>query len=176
MILALLPAAAQEIKLPAALDKLGAKAVDSVDINLDATMLRLAARFLSGKDPDEAKVKRLAEGLKGISVKSFEFERDGEYKDSDLDELRTQLRGPGWSRIVGVRSRRQSGDAHNADIYIRTDSVGINGMVVLVAEPRELTIVSILGSISPDDLRDLSGHFGIPRLDGVSPKKGSKEE
>jgi len=46
--------------------------------------------------------------------------------------------------------------------------------VVLVAEPRELTIVSILGSISPDDLRDLSGHFGIPRLDGSPPRKARR--
>jgi hypothetical protein len=39
------------------LDRLASKASNSVDINLDMTMLQLAARFLSGKDPDEARVR-----------------------------------------------------------------------------------------------------------------------
>ncbi len=176
MILALLPAAAQEIKLPAALDKLASRpGVSEVDINLDSTMLGLAVRFLSSKDPDEAKVKRLVAGLKGISVKSFEFERAGEYKDSDLDEVRAQLRGPGWTRVVGIKSRRPS-DSTNADIYLRTDNGNISGLVVLVAEPKELTFVSILGSIHPEDLRDLGGHFGVPRMDIFPINKGSKED
>jgi hypothetical protein len=46
---------------------------------------------------------------------------------------------------------------------------------VIVAEPRELTIVSILGTINPDDLRDLGGHFGIPRMDVFPARKGNKE-
>ena len=36
--------------------------------------MQMTAKFLSSKDPDEAKVKDLVNGLKGIYVKSFEFE------------------------------------------------------------------------------------------------------
>ncbi len=35
----------------------------------------------------------------------------------------------------------------------------------MVADPRELTIVSVNGPIRPEDVADLPGHFGIPRLD-----------
>jgi len=170
-ILLVLPAVAQDIKLPASLDRLASKASNSVDINLDGTMLQLAARFLSGKDPDEAKVKNLVTRLKGITVKSFEFDSSGEYKPSDLDEFRAQFRSPGWTRIVGVKSR----NGEISDIYLKSENGQIAGLVVVVAEPRELTIVSILGTINPDDLRDLGGHFGIPRMDGFPARKNNKE-
>ena len=47
----LLPMAAQEIKLPASLNKLADKASEVVDVTLDYKMLKLASRFLSKEDP-----------------------------------------------------------------------------------------------------------------------------
>jgi len=171
---ALLPVAAQEFKIPASLDKLADKATEVVDVTLDGSMLQLASRFLSEKDPDEARVKRLVAGLKGIYVKSFEFEKSGEYEESDVAALRSQLKGPGWSRIVGVRSKR-NGD--NADVFIGSDGGQVTGLVVIAAEPKELTVVSIIGSIKPEDLRDLGGNFGIPKMEiGGHKSTGAKEE
>src|SRR3954453_18350471 len=115
-LLSMLPVVAQDIKMPPALDRLAAKASEVVDVTMDAQMLQLAARFLSDKDADEAKAKQLVSGLKGIYVKSFEFEKAGEFQESDVESVRSQLRAPEWNRIVGVRSRK-SGD--NADVYIR---------------------------------------------------------
>ena len=43
-------------------------------------MLQFAAKFLNGKDPDEAKAKKLIAGIDGIYVKSFEFQQDGGYR------------------------------------------------------------------------------------------------
>jgi len=62
VVAALLPLAAQEIKLPPNLDKLAERASEVVDVNLDGPMLQLAARFLSDKDVDEARVKKLSAG------------------------------------------------------------------------------------------------------------------
>jgi len=160
--LALSPLAAQEIKLPANLDRLAAKASDVVDVTMDSRLLQLASRFLSDKEADDAKVKKLIAGLKGIYVRSFEFEKAGEYQASDIDPIRAQLRSPAWSRIVGVRSQK-SGE--NAEVYLKTDNDKIGGLVILSAEPKELTIVSIEGSIDPDQLNDLGGHFGIPKVE-----------
>ena len=44
----------------------------------------------------------------------------------------------------------------------------------LYAEPKELTIVSLSGTISLDDLADLGGQFGIPKVE--LPKNKGKEE
>ncbi len=169
----LLPLAAQEIKLPPGLEKLAERATEVVDVTLDAPLLQLASRFLSDKDPDEARVKKLVSGLKGVYVKSFEFDSRGQYQESDIEALRSQFRAPAWARIVGVRSRK-SGD--NADIFLKSDGGQVTGLMVIVAEPRELTIVSISGPINPDDIRDLGGHFGIPKLEVTRKSNPNKEE
>src|ERR1700689_2537523 len=148
-------AAAQEIKLPANLDQLAAKAKNVVDITMDGPLLQLAGRFLSDKDPDEARVKRMVANLKGIYVRSLEFDGPGEYQSSDVDQIRVQLKSPGWTRVVGVRSRK---DGDNAEVFLKTDGSSIGGLVVLVADSTELTIVNIVGQINPEDLRDLGGH------------------
>ncbi len=168
------PLLAQDVKLPSGIDKLAAKATEVVDVSLDGPLLRLAGRFLSNNDPDEAKVKNIVNGLKGIYVKSFEFEKEGEYSPSELDEIRRQLRGPGWSRMVGVISKK-GGD--NAEIYMKLDDDHIGGLVILAAEPKQLTVVNIVGNISLDDLSALGGHFGVPDIDtGKDHKKPAAKE
>ena len=92
------------IKMPVNLDRLAARATESVDVTLDASMLELASKFLSQDDPDQAHVKKLVSKLKGVYVRSFEFDKEGQYSMSDVESLRRQLKAPEWSRIVGVRS------------------------------------------------------------------------
>lgn len=171
----LLPLAAQELKLPPSFDKLAERASEVVDVTMDASMLQLASRFLSDKDPDEARVKKLVSGLKGLYVKSFEFDRRGEFEESDLESVRVQLRTPGWSRVVGVRSKK---DGENVELFLKTDQGQISGLAILASEPRELTIVNIVGSINPEQIRDLAGHFGVPPIDLSFPtiRKAPKED
>jgi hypothetical protein len=161
----LLPLAAQEIKLPPNLDRLAAKAEESVDVTLSGPMLRLAARFISDK---------VIAGLDGIYVRSFSFAREGEYNMADVDAFRAQVQGPSWSRIVGVTSKRTGDDV---DVYFKIgggDKLG--GIVVISAEPRQLTLVSIAGTIDPDQLVEISGEFHIPRIqvNGNSRRRWSK--
>lgn len=164
---------AQEIKLPANIDQLATKASKVVDVTMDGPLLQLAGRFLSDKDPDEARVKRMVGGLKGIYVRSLEFEYRGEYQQSDVDQVRAQLKTPGWTRIVGVLSRREG---QNAEVFVKNNGSSLGGLVVLVANPKELTIVNIVGTIDPEDLRDLGGHFGVPQLEMKDQKDNKKED
>jgi hypothetical protein len=169
--MALAPLGAQELKLPANLDRLADKASEVVDVTMDANLLQLASRFLSDKNADDAQVKKLIGGLKGIYVRSFEFEKAGEYQDSDVEPLRAQLHAPAWSRIVGVRSRKSK---ENSEVYLKTENGKIGGLAILVTDPKELTIVSIEGSIDPDQLNQLGGHFGIPKIEPDSQHKSGK--
>ena len=161
-------AVAQDFKLPADIEKLAEHATESVDVTLDQSMLSLASGFLDKDDPDEAQVKKLIAKLKGITVRSFEFDKAGQYSMADVQSMRAQLKSPNWSRIVGVKNVK----GENTEIYILKNGDQIGGVVVLDAEPKELTIVHIDGSISPDDLSRLSGHMGIPELS--KEKKKSK--
>ncbi len=160
---ALIPAGAQDFKLPPALDRLAAKAQSTVDITLDKSLLRLAARFLSDKDDDEVRAKRLIAGLDSVNVRSFEFDAAGEYNSADVEAVRSQLQPPAWSRVVGVRSKRNSEDA---DVYVKTENNGnLGGVVIIATEARELTIVHIAGSIDPAQLADIGGRWHIPRIE-----------
>jgi hypothetical protein len=166
--------AAQEIKLPVDLDKLASKAVESVDITLDGTMLRLAGRFLSGKNEDQSRARNLISGLESISVRSFTFTGAGEYSAADVDAVRAQVQSAPWGRVVGVKEK--NGD--NVDVYFKDGGEGkLAGIVLIAAEPKELTVVSIVGAIDLSKLGELGGEFGIPKLDvgvNLSGKKSGK--
>jgi hypothetical protein len=160
-------AAAQDISLDM-LTPLAAKASDKVVLTLNGSLLQFAANFMDDKDPDEAKAKNLINGLKGIYVRSFKFSKPGDYTDADLRAVRSQLKG--WTEVVTVE-----GTEGHTGVYMKLDGKKIQGLVVLTAEPKELTVVNIVGSIDPDQLRELSGHFGIPELGGAVKKSGEKK-
>ena len=168
------PLAAQEIKLPVNLDKLAAKAVESVDITLDGAMLRLAGRFLSGKNEDQSRARNLISGLESISVRSFTFAGAGQYSAADVDAVRAQVQSAPWGRVVGVKNK----EGDNVDVYFKDGGEGkLAGIVLIAAEPKELTVVSIVGAIDPSRLGELGGEFGIPKLDvdvHISGKKSGK--
>ncbi len=155
-------ARAQDGTIPVNLERLAAKASETVDVTMDATMLRFAGKFLDQKDPDEVQAKKLIEGLKGVYVRSFEFEKPGEYTEEDVESLRVQLRPPLWTRVVGVRSKR---DKENVDVFFRMDNGKVLGLALIAAEPRELTFVHIDGPIDPEQLTELGGQFGIPKVE-----------
>ena len=123
------------------LNALAAKASETVDVNLDEHLMQLTAKFLSGKDSDEAKIKELVNGLKGIYVKSFTFENEGAYSEADLEGIRSQLRNPAWNKIVNVNSKKED----SVEVYLMQNGSQISGLVVLTAGPKEITVVNIVG-------------------------------
>ena len=162
-----LVARAQDSRLQmASLDHLAAKASQTVDVSLDERLTRLAARVLSDKDADEKDVKKLIEGIKGIYVKSFEFDADGQYVAADVEPIRTQLRGPGWTRLVNFMSKKEG----SVEVYMLFNGDQIGGLAVLAADDRELTVVNIVGPVDLDKLAKLEGQFGVPEL-GIEQQK-----
>ena len=143
------------------LSALSQHATDSVDVTLDPGLLSLAAGFLNGDDPHDAAVRDVIAGVKGIYVKSYSFDRDFAYSLATLDPVRQQLAGPNWQRVVQVHSGKERS---SVDIYICQVQGQAHGLAIVAAEPRELTIVNIVGAIDLAKLHKLEGHFGIPKL------------
>jgi len=143
------------------LEKLAAAASETVDVSLDGTLLGLATRFMDDGDAEEAKAKAMLSGLKGVYVRSYEFGADGAFGPADVEMIRRQLSAPGWSRMVGVRSKKDNADI---DVYLWADGSKIGGLGILAIEPRRFTVVNIVGAIDLDQLRRLEG-FGLPKLD-----------
>ncbi len=137
------------------------KASDSVVISLDPSTLGMAAKFLDSHDAGDAATLDVLKGLQGIYVRSYSFEKDGAYSEADIDSVRGQLNGPGWSRLVQTRSRKSHS---NVDIYLMVSGGKAVGLGLIASEPRQFTIVNIVGAIDLDKLHKLEGQFGIPML------------
>lgn len=150
--------------------KLSSRAANVVDVTLDQSMLKFAGGFLNPKDPDQAKAAKLIAGMKGIYVHSFEFDKAGEYTEQDVAGIRAQLQSPEWSKVVNVHSKK---DGENVGVYFKKVGTEFKGMVVIAEEPTELTFVLIDGPIRPEDLGELGGQFGIPKVE-VDPNAGKK--
>ena len=159
-----------QLKLPE-FDSLADKASESVTITLDAALLGMAAGFLDASKPEDAAAKELISGLKGVYVRSFTFDADFAYPKADVDNVRKQLLAPGWQRLMEVRSRKEQADV---DIYISIDRNKANGLAIIASEPREFTIVNIVGSIDLQKLHQLEGQFGIPKLQLEEKKEAQK--
>ena len=166
---------AQEFHEMINFDSLKSKAEETVEVNLDGKLLKLAMAFLSDKKPEEAEARKLIGGIKGIYVRSLKFEKPGMYSATDIDRIRGMLKGPEWSKVVNVASTKKKGD--NVGVYVRTDGNQMMGLVVLAFEPEELTVVNIVGVIDPAQVRNLGGKLGIPSIwDGNSKKSTKKSD
>lgn len=162
--LVLPPAAAwaQDVTIPKNIERLAERAGNTVNVTVDGALLGLAAKFLSSKDPEQRVAKELISGLKGVYVRSFEFDAPGQYTEADVESLRALMKGPNWQRMVGVRSRR---DAENVDVFFKMDHDRVAGIVVIAAQPRQLTFVNIVGTINLEQLALLGGNMGIPKIE-----------
>lgn len=140
------------------LSPLAARASNVVDVTVDAAMLQLASGFVSNAKANDAAIKQLIANLKGVYVKSFEFDRDGAYSEADVNAIREQLKTP-WTRLVNVRSRGES-----VEVYAYRERETSAGLAIVVTEPRELTVVNIVGPIDLAQLGALGGQFGIPKV------------
>ncbi len=164
-------ASAQGTRINLDFPDIAAKASETVDVTLDGAMLRLAGKFLSNNDADERAAKEMINGLTGIYVRSYEFDHEGEYDKSIANRIRTQL-GPTWKKIVKVSSRTKE----DVDIYADTRGDAITGLLIISAEPKEFTVVNIIGPVDLEKLAGLEGQFGIPHITRDGHGKHGKDE
>lgn len=161
-------ACGSELTLPSFPD-LKEHATESVDLTLGWMPLHLVGWMMNDSDPDSAQVKETLKGLKSVQIRSFEFGEDYAYPQADIDRLRAQLTAPGWSPLVQVRKRGdQAGqDKENVDIYVSMEDKKVKGLVIIACEPRELTIVSIVGTIDLAQIAGLRKTF-VPSAKGLA--------
>ncbi len=136
------------------------KAVECVDITIGSWPLRFAAALIDNDSEEDLVTKELLRGLRSIRVRSYTFDSDNRYSKRDIEEVRRQLQGPQWSPLAQMRS---SDDHSNVDIYISMDGDEPNGLAIVATEPREFTIVNIVGRVDPKNLDRLGKHLHLSR-------------
>ena len=174
-----LAARAQEkspLPLPPSVEKeLAARASNVTEVTLGKNMLGFAAKFMNGKDQDEAATRHLIEGLDGIYVRNYEFDKEGQYSMEEIEKLRAYFETSEWTPIVHSRERK-SGET--TDVLLKMVNGETHGMFILSVEPKELSIVLILGPVRMEDLGRLKGIGGMGMLGDVesSPKVKDKDK
>jgi len=155
---------------PSPIEKtLAERATHVTEVTLDKNMLAFAAKFME-KDDDEGK--KMIQNLKGIYVREYEFDKDHSYTAEELDGLRKYMAGSDWSPMVHERTK---GIPDGTDVYVKLVNGQMQGLFVLDAEAKELSLVLILGPIDIDKIGDLGGNFGIPKDTAKAIKKAEKE-
>ena len=152
------------------LERLGPKAAESVNIDIDGFLIKFAGSILSDEDADERAVKELVTGLRGVYVKSYEFKSAGQFAEADVAAVREQLRAPGWSRVMDVKTKGlHFGDA---EVYLATVGGRVEGFALLFVGAREVTVVNIVGAIDLDKLRRLGDDLNLPHITVKRKKSG----
>lgn len=160
------------------LDRFGERADKVISVDVNESLIRLAMSALNEKrSPNEAKIKDILSGLKGVYVRRYEFENENEFTAADVEAIRAQLNGPGWQRIANVRSKREG----SYDVVMMYEGSVVKGIGVLAAEPRALTVVNVIGAIDIAKFRDIEGKFGIPNfglehISGITIKDNRKDK
>jgi hypothetical protein len=168
--------AQDQLPAPSPIEKtLAARATHVTEVTLDKTMLAFASKFITDKDAgdkddkDSQAVRQMIQGLQGVYVREYEFDKDHSYSADEIDGLRKYFENSSWSPMVKERTK---GEAKGTDVYVKLVDNKMQGLFVLDAEPKELTLVLILGPVDVEALGRLGGNFGIPK-DAM--KKAQKE-
>ena len=157
-----------ELKLPS-FAHLQQQATEVVDVTIGSWPLAIAARLIRDDDPDSAQTKALLKGLKTVVVRSYQFDADFVYSKEDIDAVRSQLSGPGWTQLAQVRDRKENEDV---DIYVALNHDNVTGLVVIASEPREFTILNVVGSVDLAQLATLQKKLDLPDT-GIEKAAGS---
>lgn len=163
--------AAQALPAPSPLEKeLAAKASDVTEVTLNKNTLGFAAKFLDKNDKDDADAKQLIQGLDGIYVREYEFDHEGEVTPERVEQLRSHYMAStgDWNSLVHERENKSR---ETTDVMMKTVNGEPHGLFVLTAEPKDLTVVLILGPIKLEDLHKLKGIGGLGSLGAVTKNK-----
>jgi hypothetical protein len=148
--------------------ELAAKAVDVTEVTLGKNMLGFASNFMKGKDSDEAAAKKLIQGLDGIYVREYTFDKEGAYTPEQVEQLRKYFTGAEWVPMVHERELKKHS---STDVMMKMVNGESHGLFVLDVEPKEVSIVLILGPIRMDELGQLGGLGGLGALGDIEKSK-----
>ena len=140
------PAAAQKLEINLA--SVAAKASDKTELDLTGPALDIVKRVAAAAAPERQK---LFAGIDSIAVRTYEFDKSGQYSSRDLEDLRKQVgSGSGWSRVLNTKDKDDE-----TEIYVFNKGGKIAGVLLIDAGSDELTVVQISGTVELAQLHEL---------------------
>ena len=155
--------------VPPGLEALGQSATSKTEFTLDHSMLVIASKL----DPEDEDLRRVIAGVNGVSFHIYHYPRPWMYDPDALSSVKQEYRAAGWHELVDSHGKNRGPGL--TELWVRSEHAEITHIAILVAGSREVTFILVSGSISPLDLLHISGHFGIPRIEGGVKVPNSKK-
>jgi hypothetical protein len=153
------PAPQSQEWTPRGLEVLRKGASSKTEFTLDHSMLVMAAKV----DPDNEDLRRVIAGVNRVSVHRFRYATGSTYDAQALQSMKEEYHSTGWRQVMHDENVAGQGVTN---LWLRLENNAVSDVAVLLVKPAEVDLISISGSISPVDLMHLSGHFGIPKIEG----------
>ena len=125
-------------------EKFAARASEGNEINLDPKTMGMVP---SGKDGGD-----LARKMRFMVIRNYTYDKPGMYSMEDVEVYRRKLNDGSWNCSIRVRDKDGS-----TDICSREIPGGGSEMVIIAAEPKELSFIHISGNMSLKDLQKMNG-------------------
>ena len=109
---------------------------------------------MNSKDKDRLATRQLVEGLDGIYVRDYKFDKEGKFTAEQVEQLRKYFETSEWSPLVRDRDRKTG---ESSDVMVKLVNGKSGGLFILDVEPKEISIVLILGLCPMEDLGKLLG-------------------
>jgi hypothetical protein len=131
-------------------EKFAQGASDVTEVNLDPNMMGMVGHNKDKDDKDSSA--SLARKMHFMVIHTYKYDQPGMYKMEDFEAYRKKLEDGSWSCSIRVRSKTGS-----TDICSRTAAdKETNEMVILTAQPKELTFIHMSGKMSLDELNKMN--------------------
>lgn len=130
-------------------EKFAQGATDVTEVNLDKSMLGMVGHGNS----------ELAHKLDFIVVHNYEYDKPGMYRMEDVEVYRKRLIDNNWNCFIHTRDRDETTDLCSRSLPDKET----NELVIITAEPKELSFIHLRGKMSVQDLRKV---HGIPSIVG----------
>jgi VWFA-related protein len=160
--------------------ELAARASHVDEITLDKKTLSFATQFMNPKQSvnpqDEEATRKLMESLDGMYVRDYKFDKEGQFTAGQIEQLRADYESSDWSPMVRNRDRK-SGES--SDVMIKLVNGESHGLFILDVEPKEVSIVLILGPVHMQDLQKvmrIAGRGSLPVGGGMTKGLQVKEK
>lgn len=126
-----------------------------VRVNVGGFLLSLMSKAAKN-DPEAAAV---LEGLEGVRINVYSTEGAVAPAIDELQNAKNLLLNQNWEPIVQVNE-----DGENAQVFIKADREGVQGVTVMAVDEEDAVFVNIFGFVDPKHLGTIMDQFDIDLL------------
>ena len=126
-----------------------------VRVNVGGFLLSLMSKAAKN-DPEAAAV---LEGLEGVRINVYSTEGAVAPAIDELQNAKNMLLNQNWEPIVQVNE-----DGENAQVFIKADREGVQGVTVIAVDEEDAVFVHILGFLDPKHLGTIMDQFDVDLL------------